>query len=70
LKRLRSQEPDDLDESKLAEQEELLMTLRDEGDLHHFGGPDELHLDVTDLLPEEAADRIMAHVRERCGGFQ
>ncbi|KAF1989173.1 hypothetical protein K402DRAFT_418985 [Aulographum hederae CBS 113979] len=62
LKRLRSQETGEGSPRKIAEQATMLGSLRDEGSLFRFGGNEELELDVTDLLPEEAAHYILGHV--------
>lgn len=44
----------------------VLKKIRDAEDICSFGGPNELKLDVTDLTPEKAAQKINEHWRESC----
>lgn len=40
----------------------ILETIRLKEDLHTFGGPDELELDITNITPSEAAEKIYEHL--------
>lgn len=43
---------------------EILRAIRQEEDIHKFGGLEELEVDTTDISPAEAAQRILEHIRK------
>lgn len=43
---------------------EVLRSIREQEEMFRFGGERELELDVSNLGPEEAAQRILRHVQK------
>lgn len=64
IRRATSPERKDSRMTKLTD-ESLLRRMRETEDVFSFGGEDELTIDVTDLAPEDAAQRIYTFLRKR-----
>jgi broad-specificity NMP kinase len=43
---------------------DILRAIRQQEDIHKFGGQEELEVDTTDISPAEAAEKILKHIRE------
>ena len=48
---------------------DVLKLFRERGAVHRFQCSEQLVLDVTEITPVQAAEKIMQHVRAVCGGI-
>ena len=64
VRRATSKERKDGRTTKLTD-ESLIRRIRETEDVFSFGGEDELTIDVTELTPQEAAQRVSSFVRRR-----